>query len=34
MRNKGEQKEDSTTLIAMVTKPEDNYGSITMVTAL
>ncbi|XP_039986924.1 anoctamin-7 [Xiphias gladius] len=30
MRNKGEQKEDSTTLIAMVTKPEDNYGSITM----
>ncbi|XP_035535557.1 anoctamin-7 [Morone saxatilis] len=33
MRSRGEQKEDSTTLIAMETKPENNYGAITMVTA-
>ncbi|CAJ1066342.1 anoctamin-7 [Xyrichtys novacula] len=28
MRKRGEQREDSTTLISMDAKPEDNYGSI------
>ncbi|KAK2846495.1 hypothetical protein Q5P01_009494 [Channa striata] len=30
MRRRGEQNEDSATLIAMEAKPETNYGSITM----
>ncbi|XP_041665292.1 anoctamin-7 isoform X2 [Cheilinus undulatus] len=30
MRRRGEQKEDSATLITMDTKSEENYGSITM----
>ncbi|XP_044058924.1 anoctamin-7 [Siniperca chuatsi] len=30
MRRRGEQREDSATLIAMETKPENNYGSIAM----
>uniref|UniRef100_UPI0037E9C662 anoctamin-7 n=1 Tax=Semicossyphus pulcher TaxID=241346 RepID=UPI0037E9C662 len=29
MRKRGEQREDSATLIAMENKPEENYGSIT-----
>lgn len=31
MRRRGEQREDSSTLIAMETSPENNYGSITPV---
>lgn len=34
MRRRTEQREDSSTLIAMETNPENNYGSISRVTGV